>query len=181
MRNKVIVTRYAEAFVSFLLPRVGMLSVIEEARNLKSLLREHPEFGVFLETPQISLVDKARVIERVMAGSFLRETRDFINYLISKRRINIITGVVDYIRQAYAHGNVVDALLQTTFPLEADIIEQIKNAVFRQYNKNVNLYIGIDPQLLGGVRLQIGNRVIDGSVRHKLDDLKKQMLKAQVV
>jgi len=181
MRNKPIVKRYAEAYVSFALPKIGLPGVVEDMRVLRTLMRENPELGQFFIAPGVPFTEKSGVIDRALSGVLRPETCDFIKYLISKMRVDIIFGVTDYIRIVYARGEVVDAVLRTTFPLELDLVDKIKKALEKRTGKNVNLYLELSPDLLGGVQISIGNSIIDGSIRSNLDDIKKQLLKIQVL
>ncbi|MBF0485223.1 MAG: ATP synthase F1 subunit delta [Candidatus Omnitrophica bacterium] len=181
MRDRTLVTRYAQAYVTFALPKIGLPQIVEDMKSLRGVLREHPEFQHFLETPEVPQPDKARVIDHVMSEGFHLETREFLKYLISKKRINRIVDITDYIRVVYSHGEVVDAVLRTTFPVELDIVEAIKNKLAARLGKKINLYLELKPELLGGIQIVIGNKIMDGSIRHKLEELRKQLLKVQVV
>ena len=75
----------------------------------------------------------------------------------------------------------MDVVLRTTFPTELGVIERIKSQIESFSGKKVNLYLELDPDLLGGAQVVIGNTIIDGSVRNRLAQLKKQMLQAKVV
>lgn len=181
MKKKIIAERYAEAFVAFASPRIGVKALVDEMKNLRWLLRENPELDQFLKAPEVPGLDKARVIDRVLINGFSEETRDFLKYLIEKSRFGSLISISDHIRIVYAHGDVVDAVLRSTFPLELETVQLIKEKLEVKIAKKVNLYLELDPDLLGGVQIVVGNRVIDGSIRHKLQELKNKLLKTQVV
>lgn len=181
MKDKIIAERYAEAFVAFAAPRIGIPAIANEMKNLRWLLRENPDLNEFLKAPEVPFSEKTRVIERVFAEGYSPETRDFLKYLIEKTRLSILLMITDHIRIVYSHGDVVDVVLRSTFPLELEVVQEIKDKLEVRLARKVNLYLELDPDLLGGVQLVIGNSVIDGSVRHKLQELKNQFLKTQVV
>jgi len=181
MRDKIVVTRYGEAYVAFALPVIGMPRLISDMHLLHGVLREVPELHEFLRAPEVTQAEKGAFLDKVFAETLAAETRDFVKYLIVKRRIDRLREIADYIRVVYSHGEVVDVVLKSTFPLELGLAERIKSALGLRTGKNVNLYFELDPDLLGGVQVTIGNKIIDGSVRHRLDELKKQLLKTQVV
>jgi F-type H+-transporting ATPase subunit delta len=181
MKEKIIAVRYAEAFVAFAAPRIGVQRVVDEMKSLRWLLRENPDLDQFLKAPEVPLSDKARVIDRVFVEGYSDETRDFLKYLIDKSRLTSLLLISDHIRVVYAHGNVVDAVLRSTFPLELETVQAIKDKLEVRLSRKVNLYLELDPDLLGGVQIIVGNSVIDGSVRYKLQELKNKLLKTQVV
>jgi F-type H+-transporting ATPase subunit delta len=181
MKDKIVVRRYAEAYVAFAQPTIGMPRLIDDMRILHGALHEVPALHNFLRGPEVTPPEKSAFLDKVFAGTLAVETLDFIKYLITKRRIDRLSEITDYIRVVYSHGEVVDVVLKSTFPLELKLAERIKTALAKRAGRKVNLYFELDPDLLGGARIVIGNKIIDGSVRHKLDELKKQLLKAQVV
>ncbi len=180
MKDKLVVIRYAEAYVSFALPALGMPRIIEEMRVTHWALREAPQLRDFLRAPEVSLEEKSSFLDKVFTGALSGQTRDFIKYLIYRRRIDSLSDIANYIRRVYSHGVVIDVVLRSTFPLELELVERIREALAKRTGRKVNLYFELDPDLLGGVRITFGNRVIDSSVRNKLNNLRKQLLKAQV-
>ena len=158
-----------------------MARCITDMKDVKALMRENPDLKEFLFAPEIARDDKAGVLDRALGQVLAEETRTFIKYLLQKGRIDVLVSVAEYIRLVYSHGDVVDVVLKMTFPLEQDIIERIKARVEAFAAKKVNLYLELDPDLLGGVQLKIGNTIIDGSVRNRLLQLNKQMLQTKVV
>jgi len=180
MKNKLIAKRYAEAYIGFAQPKTGIARCVDDMKDVRTVLRQNPDFLHFLQAPEIPKKDKAGMLDRVLGDVLTEETCTFIKYLVDKGRITILSSIAEYIRIVYAHGEVVDVVLRTTFPMELDIIGRIKAQVEVFACKKVNLYLELDPDLLGGAQLVIGNTIIDGSVRNRLMQLKKQMLSAKV-
>ncbi len=180
MKDNLIAKRYAEAYIEFAQARIGLPRCVEDMKDLRSVLRQNEDLISFLRAPEIAKQDKAGLIDRVFGEMLADETRTFIKYLLEKGRIDLLIGVMDHVRIVYSHGDVVDVVLRTTFPLELDIVERIKESVAVFAKKKVNLYLQLDPDLLGGVQIMIGNTLIDGSVRNRLIQLKKQLLQSRM-
>ena len=181
MKDRLVARRYAEAYMEFAEPKIGRARCVEDMKNLRTVVRDTPDFLQFLQAPEISKDLKGSFLDRVLGEVLAEETRTFIKYLIEKGRVSSLIPVTNYIRIVFSHGDVVDVVLRTTFPLELDLIEQIKTKVALFACRKVNLYLELDPDLLGGAQIRIGNRIIDGSVRNRLIQLKKQLLQAKVV
>ncbi len=180
MKNKLISKRYAEAYIAFAEPKTGLPRCVEDMKDVRTVLRQNPDLLYFLRAPEVPKEDKAQILDRVLGDVLTDETRTFIKYLMDKGRVAILSSIADYIRIVYSHGEVVDVVLRTTFPMELETIGRIKAQVEVFARKKVNLYLELDPDLLGGAQLVIGNTIIDGSVRNRLMQLKKQMLLAKV-
>lgn len=181
MKDKIIVTRYAGAYVSFALPTIGLPRIIEDMRVLRAALRETPQLSEFLTVPGVPLARKAAFLDKVFTGTLTSETMDFVKYLITKRRVELLDDIANYIRLTYSHGEAVNVVLQSAFPIDLEIAQRVKDALAQKMGRRMKLYFELDSALLGGIRIVFGNKVIDASIRSKLDEMKKQMLKAQVV
>jgi F-type H+-transporting ATPase subunit delta len=180
MRDKIIAKRYAEAFVDYARPRIGLQRCVDEIKAFKWLLRENPELSQFIRSPEVPHLEKYAVLERALAASYSDESVTFVKYLIEKGRFDHFALIADHIREHYSHGEGMEAVLRTTFPLGLDLVEKIKAMLEARFEKKVNLYMELDPTLLGGVQIVAGNKIIDGSVKHKLEGLRKQLMKTQV-
>jgi F-type H+-transporting ATPase subunit delta len=80
----------------------------------------------------------------------------------------------------YSHGEALEAVLKTSYPLDLGLIRKVKSKLENKMQKKINLYLELDPDLLGGIQIRIGNTIIDGSVRRRIDELKKKLMLAQV-
>ncbi len=181
MRNPIVVKRYSQAYVDFAGPRIGIERCVEEMKNLRWLLREEKDFEYFLQAPEIPRSAKASVLDTIFKGHYSEETIIFINYLIVRHRVTRLADIADQVRAQFEHGDLVDVTLKTTFPLELEIIERIKTKLEGVFKVKANLYLELDPDLLGGVQVIVGNRIIDGSVRNRLMELRKKLLQSQVI
>ena len=180
MRENAIPKRYADAFIEDAKISIGQEQAFGELANLKSVIRENPDLEKFLYNADISFKEKCGFIDKVLKDGFSEELRNFLKLLIDKGRIGHIKAICEYSRVTYAHGEVVDALLKSSYPLDLDVVQRIKEKLENKLKKKLKLYIELDARLLGGVQVVVGNTVIDGSVRKRLEDLKKRMQLAEV-
>jgi F-type H+-transporting ATPase subunit delta len=180
MRYKIIARRYAEGFIDYARPRIGLQRCVDEIKAFSWLLRDDPQLGLFLKTPEVSREEKYGVLDRVLSANYSEELVTFVKYLIGKGRLGIYMLIADHVHFHYSHGESVKAVLRTTFPLELDLVMKIKSKLAARLEKDVNLYLELAPDLLGGVQIVVGNTIMDGSVRYKLEQLKKQLMKIQV-
>ena len=75
--------------------------------------------------------------------------------------------------------NVLQGIVKTTVPLEENEYNSLVDKLEKKYNKEVILKKEIDPEILGGIYVRIGNDIIDGTVKTRLDDLEKLMLSTE--
>jgi len=176
MIDKIVAKRYADAFLGFAKAGCGMERALLDLRNLKNtVISDNPEFLEVLESPEIGLTEKNDFIDRVLNDEFCEETKDFLKLLVEKVRIDKLIDIIEFIRVVYSHGGEEEALLKTSFPLDLKLIKQIEEKLEKKFNKKLKFYIDLDGSLLGGVQVIIGNTVIDGTIRRRLDDLREKL------
>ncbi len=176
MIDKIVAKRYADAFLDFAKSGCGLEKALFDLRNLKNtVIGDNREFLEILESPEIGLIEKNDFIDRVLNSEFSPEVKNFLKLLIEKNRINKLLDIIEYIRIVYSHGGEEEALLKTSFPLDLNLIKQIEDKLEEKFNKKLKFYIDLDGSLLGGVQVIIGNTVIDGTIRRRLDDLREKL------
>jgi F-type H+-transporting ATPase subunit delta len=163
IKDQAVVSRYAEAFLSVAKLNCGIDKVLEDIVVVKNIIRENPGFNQLMDNPEISFAEKSMVIDGVVKNGINDEMRNFLKLLLDKKRFNIFLDVAEYLRVKYGHQGQVDVLLKTAFPLELDLRKKL--------NQNLRFYIDLDGSLLGGVQVVIGNKIIDGSVKKRLEGL----------
>jgi len=175
MKEKIIAKRYAEGFLRHIKTTIGFEQGLNELFELKTVLRENPELKDFLENQSIGSEKKAALLDTVLHDVFSDDLRNFTTLLIEKSRIHQLIDVIDYCRTTYAHGEAQDALITTTYPLDLDVLQHIKQTFEKKVNRKLNMYVELDPNLLGGVKVMIGHTLFDGSVQGKLDKLRNKL------
>lgn len=175
IKERALVARYGEAFVKHARSSIGMGQVIDDLKKLRKMLQDNGDLKAFLESPEVSTADKFKVIDKVFYGEFPDEVAHFVKLLIDHKRIAHLVDIVEYIRLKYSHHGEQEVLLKTSYPLELDLIKRIQGALEKKMNKKCKFYIELDSRILGGIQVIIGNRVMDGSVRGRLNDLKEKL------
>ncbi len=180
MKNDAIVKRYTDAYIAFAKETIGTDKALEELQKAKWVIRDNEDFRTFLQTLDITNSEKEEVIDKVFKG-FSEEFVHFLKYLLRKKRITRFLDIAEYARLTYSHGMRVEAVLKTSYLLDTGLIARIRAAIEKKIGKRLRLFIELDPSLMGGIYVKIGNIIIDGSVRRKLEDLKERLTTLKVV
>ena len=175
MTDDILVKRYADAFIEHTREYIGLEKAIEDLQGIRGVFRDNPVFEGFLKFPDIENYEKYGVIDKVLDGQFSEESVHFLKLLIKNGRIGMFTEIAEYARVTYSFGVVKEAILRTTYPLDTEIIENIRNSMEKRLAGKLHFYIDLDPSLLGGVSVQVGNIIYDGSVRKRLEDMKEKL------
>lgn len=174
-RETIIIKRYGEAFFRYLKKSAGFDNAISECRNLLALILANPPFRQFLSSPEIIHIDKINFIEKVLNSDFNFATKNFLKLLLEKGRIEKISDIIEYILLTYTYEGETKVLIRSTYPLELDLLREVESLLIKKIGKNLRFYIELDGSLLGGIQVIIGNKIIDGSVKRRLDDMKEKL------
>ncbi len=180
IKDRVIVRRYAQVFVSSARKAIGLPQVLADIHALRDLVRDNPDFKDFLESAEFSILEKYDLIDRVLSGYISQETRNFLKFLLEKKRCSFFLDIAEYIRIEYAHEGEEEVLLKTSMPLDLDLLQQLKDKLQKKFHKNLKLYIEIDGNLLGGVQVMIGNIILDGSIKKRFTELRERLKATEV-
>lgn len=178
MIDEGVVQRYGDAFVNFAEKTVGVAKALEEFDGLRNIVRENPGFLEILRSPQISYADKCGFIDRVLKEGFSGEIKNFIKLLLGKGRIAKLLNIAEYIRVSY--GGREPAVIRTSAILDLDLLKKVEASLEKKFKRKFKFYLDLDAGLLGGMQVVIGNTVIDGSGRKRLDELRERLIKVRV-
>ncbi|HTZ11958.1 MAG TPA: ATP synthase F1 subunit delta [Candidatus Margulisiibacteriota bacterium] len=180
IKNRALASRYARAFIEYCSGTIGTEEALSALKKVRQFLDENEQLREALENPAIAYSDKYGIVEEVFAEEFTPEIRYFLKTLVENGRFAYISDIIEFARIKYAHGGREEALIKTSYLLDLELIKQIQDALQKKFGKEFKFYVELDGSLLGGVQVIIGNTVIDGSVRKRLDDLKQKLVNTQV-
>lgn len=177
MSSSTVAKRYALALFK-LSKEHGLLEKVEsELRIVKQMFVEYPEFKTILKSPNISKEKKKTIIQTAFE-SLHPYVLNSLKLLIDRQREDHMEDMVDeYIELVNDEKGIADAIVYTIRPITDQEREAISSSFAAKVGKkSLRLKNVIDSELLGGVKLRIGNRIYDGSLRGKLERLERQLL-----
>ena len=167
---------YSEALFSLAKEEDRIEELQKELKILCELVGENPQFLEFLVTPKISKEEKRSFVDTVLGGKFSQEIVNLTKVLIDKKRTNEILDIVEvFDKTVLSHHDLIAAAAYSAVPLSAPELEALKAKLTQLTGKQVSLENIIDPSVIGGIRLKVGDRVIDGSLKRRLEDLKDNL------
>lgn len=182
MRDTTVARSYAEALFE-LGQRHGAHDDFAQGLNTLTLLLESdPRIRVFLDTPKVELAVKKRTLRDALAGAVSPLFMNFVLVVMAKRRQRLIHAI------AAAYRDLLDEKLgrlhvEVTLAHEPDEAaeQSIIAELTRITGRTVIPHIRVDPSLLGGIIVRFGDRVLDGSLRHRLTSLRHRLVENAVL
>ena len=169
--------RYALAILELAQEERAVEAIARDFATLKQLMAESPELTRLIRAPVFSREEQAAgmngVLHRMEAGPL---TRRFILLLASKRRLFALPDIIRAYNGLVAkQKGEMSAQVTSARPLSDDEAAELKSILRSKLSKDVNLETRVDASLLGGLIVKVGSRMIDSSLRTKLNGLRLAM------
>jgi F-type H+-transporting ATPase subunit delta len=176
MAQDPINTGYAHALFAAAQAENALGRIEEELFRLRELLKTNPALVEFLKDPNIKREGKRQALTDLFQGRVQPLVLSSLLMLSDLDRAGRVALVIDeFIALAAASRQQVSGEVVTAIALDAATLARLTAELSRLTGKNVHLLQRVDPAILGGAIIQIGDQIIDGSLRRKLNQIKEQM------
>jgi F-type H+-transporting ATPase subunit delta len=169
---------YAESLLDAADKRNATPQVLEEfASLLEDVFRADPQFEAFLASGAISRKPKAQVIRRAFDGRASDVFRNFLLVLNDNLRLDLLRAIYQAVRELYdERSGRMRVVVTSAVPLPDDQRDRLLHELREKYHKEPVLATRVDPDLLGGLVVRVGDWLYDGSVRTRLQTIQKQLI-----
>ncbi|MBQ8062549.1 MAG: F0F1 ATP synthase subunit delta [Clostridia bacterium] len=169
--------RYADAFFQAAEAHGQVDACLKDILDLKELFLSEPKLVSVLVTPKTTQAEKKTLIEDVFRGNVEDYTFNLLRVLLDKGRITEVPAIADDYQKFYhERHNVISMTITTAFEAEPELIEKISEKFRKQYDADaVKVETKVDPDLIGGAIIVIGDTMYDESVRGKLAALQAEI------
>ncbi|MGI9169252.1 MAG: F0F1 ATP synthase subunit delta [Caulobacteraceae bacterium] len=172
--------RYARALFDLAAETDALEPVEADLKSLKSMIAASADLRLLLVSPALSAEDKAAGLAAIAArADFCETTRKFLGLLAANRRVSAAREIIEaFHRLAEDRRGVVSAQVVTAIPLSEAQTRGLAAALRAALGKDPQIETRVDPAILGGVRVRVGSRIYDASLKSKLDSLKFALKRA---
>ena len=180
MNESKISVRYAKALFSL----VKEENTLEKHKNDMELLyqciREVPELQYVIQSPVIKSGEKIRVFGEIFRESMSPLSLSFIRLVLENRREEGLEGIARYfLTLIRAEQGIRSADLTTAKPVDDALRQSISALIAKKFNTKVDLHEAVDPAIIGGFVLKVGDQQIDASIASKLKRIKRELIHSQ--
>lgn len=177
MSDLAVAKRYAVALFQIAKEQNLLDQIEEELRTVKEVFTNDTDLLGFLTHPKLTSDAKRDIISNAFSG-LSTSVQNTLKLMIERHRSDMIAPMADeFVELANEEKSVADATVYTVRPLTEAEVEAVSTSFAKKIGKKTLRITNItDSNLLGGIKLQIGNRIYDGSISGKLDRLSKQLL-----
>lgn len=168
---------YAQALYEIGVEDGSLSSLADELRAVRDAIAAlDPELRTFIEMPQLPRDEKWQVIRAAFESQVSHHLLGLLHVLVDRRREALIAEVSHEFDQLVdvASGRIRAEVI-TARPLDDDLVAALRQAIERQTNREVILDQHVDPNMIGGVRLNLADTVVDGTMRRSLSDMRRTL------
>lgn len=179
MSEAVVAKRYADALFQLGNEKAATDSLVEELRSVKDIFRNNQNLSTFLEHPRVSNDKKKQLLDEVFK-SFSKDVVNTLKILVDRHRVELVPSISDdFIQLVNDARGVAEGTVYSVRELSDTEKEQLEKTFAKRFNKKtIKLENVVDPSLIGGVKLRIGNTIYDGSISGKLQRIERNIVTA---
>lgn len=169
---------YAEALFESAKEKDKLDEIREQLGQFAEALDENRDLATFFFSPYFSSAEKREGIDRAVSGAE-PELVNFLGLVAEKHRMPAIFRIRRELDRLWAQENrQLDVRLTTAVELDPAVAKRVGEEVSKQTDRKVELSSEVDPEILGGLVLRVGNMVLDTSIRTRLERLRREIVRA---
>lgn len=181
MLNKSVARRYAEAFFKIAQEAGKIDEYQQELEKIMVTVDEMDDLKAYLNHLLIPIKQKKETVDRIFSDQISAITLNFFKLVIDKRRESYLEAIVDeYCDMADESRNITKADLISAQEVPEAEVKVLAEKLSASTGKTVQLKQSVDASLIGGIKLKVGDRIIDASVAKKLEMLQDQLRKIKI-
>lgn len=173
----VVARIYAQALYDIGADKGTLAELNSELGAVRDVISElEPDLRTFIEMPQFPRDDKWEVMRTAFDGRISHEILGLLHVLVSRRREKLIADVAFEFSELVNDGlGRIHADVVTAKPLDDELLGALREVLEASTRREIVLDQRVDPHMIGGVRLSLGDLVVDGTTRRALHDLRRSL------
>ncbi len=180
MGNFTIATRYANALLEASEEKNTFVSVAKDMELIFNTFDASKELRVAISNPILTEEKKIEILHEIFSGKVGKDSLDFLFFIIKKGRNEVLFDILKrFIELKDEKLNIVKVLITSAFELDEKQKAEIKRKLAEYLKKDVRMQYKVNPSLIGGFTVRVGDTVLDASVVHQLELLRDKFLKEE--
>ncbi len=170
---KKVASKYASALFELALDQKLEDQFKEDIHFIKDIISTHPELIDVLSKIQFTKTQKKELINDVFKPYVHSFTINLLYLLVDKNRTMVLHHFVEeYIHLHNQHFNIVEAIAYSVSPLTKEEIKELESSLSLKQKQTVSIINRIDPTLISGIKIRFDDKVIDGSMKSRIQNLR---------
>ena len=176
--NKLVSERYAQALLELVSDNLSKEDILKELLDITESVKGSGDLNKVMTSPVISDDEKKNVISKLFENTTNKVILNFLKLLVDKNRFSMLESITkEYKNEINRLNNLLSINVTSAINLTEDEKSAIKDKLSNILNKNIELEWATNPDIIAGLVFEIGDNIIDNSLRHKLQDLSRNIMK----
>ncbi len=181
MSTAIASRRYASALLDVAVEGNFLETVTADLQQIQEVITGSRELQMALRSPLIKGDHKARILAEIFGGRICDKTMTFLRLLAHKKRANLVSEVVSEFSSLLDERNgYLNAEVKSAVKLSDEQAKELVNGLSTRTGKKIRAKMSLDESLIGGFTVKIGDTILDGSVSHQLQLLRRSLSAASV-
>lgn len=174
---ELVAQTYANALFSLALDENNDEEILVQLNDIFSVIERDDSLIKLMINRNITKNEKKNIIISLFEGKVNKILLNFLKLLVDKSRINQLKEICkEYKKQYYFHYKIKEAKVYSSSELSDEKIEELKKSLEEKYNSKFIINTFVDENLIAGLKVVIGDLVIDGSISNKLNRMKESII-----
>lgn len=176
-----VASRYAKSLIDLSKEQQILDTIKNDLSVFQQTLHSNVALQNLLKSPVVNNGDKIAILNKVFGKSFQKLTLDFFKIIVHKNRAAVLESITNSFMDQYNDlNNIISASVKTAHAIDANVTAEVTNFIEKQSGKKVKLTASVDPSLIGGLVIQVGDNLYDASISGKLNKVKQNLLNTYI-
>ncbi|MFM9991363.1 MAG: F0F1 ATP synthase subunit delta [Betaproteobacteria bacterium] len=138
-----------------------------------SVIAGDPQLLQFADSPKVTANQVFDVVSKVAKSNLPPQAVNFLHAVIDNNRISVLSQIAELFHALNnAEKGQSEAVIYSAFPMDASVLAQTKEVLEKRFGRKLNVTVELESQLIGGIRVVVGDEVLDTSVKSRLEHMK---------
>ena len=178
MAGEIAANRYAKSLIALAKEQNNLDAVYSDMQQLASTIEESKELSLLLKSPIVKPSKKQEILRAIFSSKVSELTIKFLELISSRKREGIVEGIAkSFVSQYKELNNITVAQVTSAVKLDSEQRDKILQLINKDHKGQVEIEESINPDLIGGFVVRVGDKQVDASIRRELEDLKQEFTK----
>lgn len=176
-----IAARYARAAFELAQSEGKTEELLHQLQLIAQLCSENPDLSKLMNNPDVDPPDKVGIIQRLLKGIGSEQLQHFLSMVIERGRAEYLPQIAEaFLAEVDAQRGRLRVVVRSPRPLADEAMDRLKSVLEKREKKQILMETETAPELIAGVQLVMGHRVVDGSIQRQLKQLRERLSSVRV-
>jgi F-type H+-transporting ATPase subunit delta len=177
MLNTKITNRYAKALLDLSISENQLDVIVKDLEFVQKNISSLRELSLLIKSPIVKRDKKRKIFSEIFKDKISETALKFCELIINRQRSDLLPDIIQrFFELKDDYLNIKSVLVKSAVELDENHINELRSVLEKNLGKKVNINLSIDKNLIGGFIVQIDDTVIDASLKHQLELLRKKFL-----